>query len=321
MFIVDGLQCGIYDRQELEFLVKSDVRCITITAAFWEDALETMDNIVKWHELELEHPDLIKVVRSYADIENVRNAGDRVAVIIGTQNSTPLNDRLGFVELFRDMGLLVMQLTYNQQNAIATGCYEPVDSGLTEFGKEVVAEMNRVGMLVDLSHVADKSTRDAIDASSRPVAINHANPMRFFEHPRNKSDETLRALASNGGVIGLTPYSNIAGEWATTEEKFCRMLVETAEAFGIEHVGLGTDLHPGIGAENLTWMRRGRWSRKDRKGAALYPVPPEYVTAADQLAPIAEYLRSHGLLSETEIDAVMTDNWLRVYAKAFDRQD
>ena len=104
------------------------------------------------------------------------------------------------------MGAVFMQLTYNNQSLLATGCYEENDSGVTRMGKEVIKEMNRVGVIIDMSHSADKSTFDAINLSEKPIAITHANPLFWHKAKRNKSDDILRALGESGGMLGLSLY-------------------------------------------------------------------------------------------------------------------
>ena len=113
---------------------------------------------------------------------------------MGFQNADLFEGRIRFVELFAELGVRVIQLTYNNQNELGGSCYEDDDSGLSRFGREVVREMNRAGMLVDCSHVGDRTTLDAIKASKEPLAVTHANPDRLFPHKRNKTDEVLKAL-------------------------------------------------------------------------------------------------------------------------------
>jgi membrane dipeptidase len=317
MLFIDGLECSVYDRDIFKQLRQSEISAVTITAAFWEDALETMDELGHWSDLARENADLITIARTAEDIEAAAAAG-RTAIILGVQNSTPLNDRLRFVELFHAMGLRVLQLTYNNQNAIGGSCYEPADSGLSRFGREVVREMNRVGMLVDLSHVGDRTSADAIAASATPVAITHANPRSLIDHPRNKSDDVLRALADRGGVLGLATYNNIAGEYASSPAHWVDMVCRTIDLIGIDHVAIGTDLGQKSGERELDWMRRGRWTRDPQRGAALGAVPPqEWFRSAADFPVIKNALTESGRLGDTEIAAILGDNWMRVYRAAF----
>lgn len=317
MLLIDGLECSSFDREIFAELQAAGVSAVTITAAFWEDALETMDELGRWSDRARENADLILLARSAADIETAAATG-RTAIVIGVQNSSPINDRLRFIELFHRMGLRVMQLTYNNQNAVGGSCYEPEDGGLTRFGHEVVREMNRVGMLVDLSHVGDRTSLEAIEASSVPVAITHANPRSLIDHPRNKADFVLRALADHSGVLGLATYNNIAGEFAASPARWAEMVARTAELIGIEHIGIGTDLGQKSGPGHLDWMRKGRWTRDAQPGAALSEVPPqEWFTRPDDFSVMREALVATGSFADPELAAFLGENWMRLYRTVF----
>ncbi|KUN17631.1 peptidase M19 [Streptomyces corchorusii] len=327
MYFIDGLECGRYDRRVLaEFtrrvlaeFTKGGMAAVTITLSFWEDALETMDAIAAWNDLARANSDLVTIARTAEDIVAAADSG-RTAVVLGSQNSSPVNDRLGFVELFTDMGLRVMQLTYNNQNAIGGSCYEPHDSGVSRFGREVIAEMNRVGMLVDLSHVGERTSFDAIKASDHPLAITHANPRSLYDHPRNKSDDLLRALAAGGGVLGLATYNNICGPYAQSPQAWCDMVARTVDLIGIDAVAIGTDLGQNSGPDRLEWMRKGKWTRSEQPGASLpgTPAPPqEWLRSTLQFPDIAAALRESGRFNEAEIEAITGGNWLRLYRQVF----
>jgi len=136
-----------------------------------------------------------------------------------------------------------MQLTYNNQSLLATGCYEEGDSGVTRFGREVIKEMNRVGMIIDMSHSAEHSTLQTIELSQRPIAITHANPFRWHQALRNKSDDVLKALGHSGGMLGFSMYPfHLNNGPDCTLDDFCGMIMDTAELIGIDHIGIGSDL-------------------------------------------------------------------------------
>ena len=136
-----------------------------------------------------------------------------------------------------------MQLTYNNQSLLATGCYEKNDSGVTNFGKEAIKEMNRVGIVVDMSHSAEKSTLDAIEISQKPIAITHANPTFWFEAKRNKSTELLKVLSASGGMLGLSLYAHhLKGGTNCKIESFCEMVARTVEIMGINNAVSYTNL-------------------------------------------------------------------------------
>ena len=320
-YVIDGLQCGRYDRDLLVRMRDDGLRAATITASFWEDALETMDALARWNDLVRENTDVALIVRSGADVDEAV-ASNRIGIVLGTQNSSLFNDRLGFVEHFWNMGVRIVQLTYNIQNAIGSSCYEPHDSGLSRFGAEVVEEMNRVGMVVDLSHVGDRTSFEAIEASARPVAINHANAKSIYDHARNKDARTLDALVANGGVLGVCTYNNIAGEWSATLDGSAELIAKHVELLGIDHVGYGSDLDPNAPADNIAWMRNGRWSRKVQHGASRPDIaapPAAWIDNFDfhKFGAVRDRLVERGLLTASEAEQVFFGNFRRLYGEGF----
>jgi microsomal dipeptidase-like Zn-dependent dipeptidase len=297
--LIDGLQCGHFTRESFEELRRGEVGCVTVTCGFWEGAVETMDLVGRWRAMARRDADLIRLVRTAAGIREAAADG-RVAVLLGSQNAELLDGRIAFVELFAEMGIRVIQLTYNNQNALGGSCYETEDSGLARFGREVVREMNRAGILVDLSHVGNRTTLDAIRHSQQPVAITHANADRLFPHKRNKTDDVLHALRDNGGVIGCATYRNITGdEFCRSVEAWCGMVART----------------------DYDWMRMGRWTRGTDGGAGPLNsegrVPPaDWFTEIHHIGRIPAGLKSVGFNND-EIAKLTHGNWLRLYAAVF----
>lgn len=320
-YVIDGLQCGRYDRELLTRLRDGGVGAVTITASFWEDALETMDVITEWNDLERNHSDVVLIARTGTDIDRAI-ASNRVAVVLGTQNSSLFNDRIGYIEHFWNMGVRIVQLTYNVQNAIGASCYEPKDTGLSRFGYEVVDEMNRLGMIVDLSHVGEQTSFDAIEASTRPVAINHANARSIYDHARNKGAKVLDALVANGGILGVCTYNNIAGEYAATLDGSAELISKHVELLGIDHVAYGSDLDPNSPEDNIAWMRNGRWSRQVQHGASrpdIAPPPEAWIDNFDfpKFGLVRDRLVERGLLTASEAEQVFFGNWKRMYDEGF----
>lgn len=319
--IVDALQCGNFDRAVFEALLSGGAGCVTVTCGFYEGPLETMDIIGKMLDLVRENSDIVEVARTADDVRRISDSG-RLAVVLGSQNSDCLGNRINFVELFAAMGLRVMQLTYNIQNPLATGCYEPNDSGLTTFGREVIAEMNRVGILLDLSHVGSRSTLDAIKASSMPVAVTHASADSVYKHKRNKSDEILHALRDTGGVIGCPTYRHIIGdEVCKSIENWGNMVGRIVDIIGIDHVGIGTDLSHNVTEEGYLWMYKGYHTRFIQFGAPKVPSlkpaePPAFLKGPGEIGILKEGLRLTGFNDE-EVEKIASGNWLRVYGQTF----
>ena len=319
--IIDGLQCGYFNRDIFNELRRGDVAAVTVTLGFWEGAVESLDAIGRWREFARQNADIVVIARTGAEVEAICKDG-RIAVLLGFQNSNLLDGRITFVELFADLGVRVIQLTYNNQNELGGSCYEAQDSGLARFGKEVVREMNRVGVLVDCSHVGNRTTLDTIRHSQMPIAITHANADSVFAHSRNKTDDVLRALRDNGGVIGCAAYRNITGDYfCSSVDRWCEMVAKTVEIAGIDHVAIGTDRGHGHTDKDRDWMRKGRWTRGVDYGAgsASRPggVPPaDWFKDLHQLGDVTAALRRSGF-SQEETDKITHANWLRLYRAVF----
>jgi membrane dipeptidase len=175
-----------------------------------------------------------------ADFERIKAAG-KVGVIVGLQNADQFRT-VDDVKLFHSLGMRCAQLTYNEQNLIGSGCTERVDGGVSDFGSEIIAQMNQAGMLVDVSHCGDKTTLDGIELSRKPVAISHANCRALVEHPRLKTDEAIRKMAAKGGVMGVTGVRMfVRDREPTTIEHLVDHIDHVVKLVGIEHVGIGSD--------------------------------------------------------------------------------
>ncbi|WP_434361157.1 dipeptidase [Parasalinivibrio latis] len=259
--IIDGLQYCRWDRSYFETLKASGITAVHATLVYHETARETLTRFAEWNLLFEQNSDLIMPIMDMDDVARAKTEG-KVGIFFGAQNCSPIDDEIGLIEVMRKQGLLIMQLTYNNQSLLATGCYEREDSGVTRFGKQAIEEMNRVGMIVDMSHSAERSTLEAIDLSSRPICISHANPAAAHGALRNKSEEVIKSLTARGGLIGFSLYPfHLPGGSGCTLEAFCQMVADTAELVGVEHLGIGSDLCLNQPQSVLEWMRNGRWSK------------------------------------------------------------
>jgi microsomal dipeptidase-like Zn-dependent dipeptidase len=245
--------------------------------AYHEDFDEVKKNVHDWGDRFDRFSDLILHGKTFYDIEKAKQE-NKTAIFFGFQNCSPIEDDINLVKSVHDMGAVFMQLTYNNQSLLATGCYESNDSGVTRMGKEVIKEMNRVGIVVDMSHSAEKSSLDAIEISEKPIAITHANPSFWHNAKRNKSNDLLKALADSGGMIGLSMYPHHLLDGSNcTLESFCTMVAKTAELIGVEHIGIGSDLCLNQPDSVVDWMRNGTWTKtKDfGEGSAEQPSFPK----------------------------------------------
>ena len=260
-YVIDGLQYANWSEKIFKEMREGHVDGVHVTITYHENFRETVLQIEKWNRFFEQFPDLIFQGRTAVDLELARET-ERTAIYFGSQNPSCIEDDIGLVEILHTLGLRFMQLTYNNQSLLATGCYEADDTGLTRMGREVVSEMNRVGLVVDMSHSGERSTLDVIDHSSRPIAITHANPS--FWHPalRNKTDEVLKALGESGGMLGFSIYPHhLKNSSNCSIQSFCDMVAQTIDLMGEDNVGIGTDLCQDQPDSVVEWMRVGRWTK------------------------------------------------------------
>ena len=318
--IIDALQSSNWNREIFQSLVDSGLDAVHVTVAYWHDCRETLSAIGKWQRWFRENDDLILQVKTIADIDAAITS-NRTGIVLGFQNSSSIEDDLALVETFHTLGVRIMQLTYNNQSLVGTGYCEKNDSGLTIFGRNVVSEMNRLGMIVDVSHTSEKTCMEAIEYSERPIAITHANPRSFHDVGRNKSDDLLVELAQSGGMIGFSLYPlHLAGETDCSLDSFCSMVARCAELIGVKHLGLGTDLCLGWGPEQLEYMRSGTWNDPDRSSdlpPARWPQYPRWFRKNEDLHNIANGLRRTGFV-EDEVRMIMGGNWYGFFRDGFE---
>jgi len=321
MLIIDALQYVNWTRKLFEEAKAGGVTAIHVTISYWENTEATLANIGDWRQRFREHSDLIMPVRVGEDIRKAKAIG-KIGIILGFQNCSPIEDDLRKVEMLHEQGVRIMQLTYNNQSLLATGCYEEGDSGVTRFGREVIKEMNRVGMIIDMSHSAEYSTLQAIELSERPIAITHANPSRWHSALRNKSDDLLKALGENGGMLGFSMYPfHLNNGPDCTLDDFCGMIMDTADRMSIDNIGIGSDLCQNWGYEKLEWMRSGTWTFKPDYGEgsasnADWPRQPDWFASSLDFDNIIRGLSDVGFAAG-DIEKIMGLNWLNFFEDGF----
>lgn len=324
MIVIDGLQYSNWSREIFEQLREGGVTMVHATIVYHEQIRETLMRVAEWNRQFEQHGDLIMPVRSAADIRRAKAEG-KVGVMFGAQNCSPIEDDIGMVEVMRDLNLMIMQLTYNNQSLLACGCYEAVDSGVTRFGRQVIKEMNRVGMVVDMSHSAERSTLEAIEISERPIVISHANPLSFHDAKRNKSNTVLKALAESGGLLGFSAYPfHLKNGPDCTLEEYCDMIADTADLMGVDRLGIGTDLCQNQPLSVLEWMRNGRWSKSMDYGEgsssnADWPRPLSWFRDSRDFPNLTQGLLTRGF-SQQDVAKIMGLNWLNFLDDALQPQ-
>lgn len=316
--VIDGLVVSKWERSIFEDMRKGGITAANCTVSVWEDFKATVHNIAELKALIRANADLLVLVRTMADIEAAKRAG-KTGIILGFQNAHAIEDHLGHVEAFGDMGVRVVQLCYNTQNLVGTGCYER-DGGLSGFGREVVAEMNRVGIAIDLSHVGPKTSKDAILESKKPVTYSHCLPTGLKKHPRNKTDEQLRFIADHGGLIGVTMFSPFLKRGIdSTVEDYVEAIGYVINLVGEESVGIGTDHTQGHGQEFFDWIThdKGRGRRLTDFGIVLNP---RGIRTIGEMPNLTEAMERAGWKA-SRIAKVIGGNWLRFFEDVWGPRD
>jgi membrane dipeptidase len=260
--VIDGL---VYHCDgDVSDLKAGGIDALNITTCHFEaDFPEACAEIARWRGI-IDRPGSPWLqIETAADFDRARSAG-KIGIIMGWQNSRPVADELDRLYFFRRLGLRIMQLTYNFRNALGDGCLEPEEAGLTLLGKDAVRLMNELGIAIDLSHVGQRTMWGAIEHSTQPVLITHANARALANLERNKTDDIVKAVAAKGGVIGASIYGPMCWNQDPARkpaiDDYVRHLEYLVELAGPEHVSFGTDLATGTNFERMAF-ERGHWRR------------------------------------------------------------
>jgi len=316
-FKIDNLQYSNWSRKIFEINREAGLDAVHVTIVYHEDFDELQVVINTWNKHFEENHDLIFLGKNFKDIEKAKSE-NKTAIFYGFQNCSPIEDDIGLIEKVHEQGCRFMQLTYNNQSLLATGCYEKNDSGVTNFGKEAIKEMNRVGIVIDMSHSAEKSTLDAIEISEKPIAITHANPSFWHSAKRNKSNELLKNLSDSGGMLGLSLYAHHLKDGTNcTLESFCEMTAKTAEIMGVKNIGIGSDLCLNQPNKVVEWMRNGTWAKAKNYGEGTknkpgFPKQPDWFIDARGFKNLENGLKKAGFNQE-EVSGILGNNWYNFY--------
>ena len=316
---IDGCQYCNWSEKIFRQLREGRADAVVVTICYHEDFRETVQNLIDWNRRFERYSELIMPATSAADVTRAR-ASNRTAILFALQNCSPIEDDIGLVAILAQLGVRVMQLTYNNQSLLGSGCYEQIDGGISRMGREVIVEMNRVGIVIDLSHSGERTCLEAIDLSSRPVAITHANPSWWHAVPRNKSDAVLKALSARGGMLGLSLYPHhLANGSDCTLDSFTGMVADLVSRIGIDHIGIGSDLCQDQPDSVVEWMRVGRWTKSSPDvglGKAVFPPQPKWFRDNRDFPGLRTGLSERGF-SAPEVDKLLGDNWLDFFTRSF----
>ena len=319
--VIDCLQYANWSPKVFKQMREGNVDCVHVTIAYHENFRETVLNLEKWNTYFSKYSDLIVQAFNAEDIVKTKRE-KKTSIIFGFQNPSPIEDDIGLIEIWQKLGIKFMQLTYNNQSLLASGCYETNDAGISRMGKEVIKEMNRVGMVIDMSHSSERSTLEAIEHSSKPISITHANPSFWHPAKRNKSNTILKCLSESGGMLGLSLYPHHLKNGSMCElNDFCDMIARTVDLMGIKNIGIGSDLCQDQPDTIVEWMRNGRWTKDTDFGEGSienpgFPKQPNWFKDNRDFNNISKGLKKVGLSSEN-IKDIMGRNWLNFFKKSF----
>ena len=269
------------------------------------------------------HPEAFMKVKGVADIRRAKELR-RLGLIPGFQDATMLESDVSRVDLFHQLGVRIIQLTYNVRNLLGDGCLEPANAGLSAFGRAVVTRMNHVGMLVDVSHCGRQTTLDAIAHASRPIAATHSSCAALNDVPRSKTDDQIRRLAAKGGVIGIymMPFLRASGQ--PTSEDFIRHIEHAINVAGEDHVGVGSDnsitpltLSPEFRALHAGFVKQRRAQGISAPGEDenVFNHVPD-LDSPRRMDLIADRLSARGH-SSARIEKIIGGNWLRLFSEVW----
>jgi membrane dipeptidase len=322
--IIDGLgEIHVqYDAKLIDEIRASGLRGCVVTvgnpALQGASAFEDMKREIDAYDSHVKaHPDrFIKATRT-ADIDTAAER-NRIALLYYTQNASPVGDDVERLRALYDLGVRIVQLTYNTRNLVGDGCLERTNSGLSTFGLALVERMNAMGILIDLSHCGMATTMEGISASAKPVAITHAGCRAVYDHPRNKTDEALRALADRGGVVGIYQINPYLGpNERNTLDDYMRHIDHAVRTAGIDHVGIGSDREhrriPDTEEEKQKLIAELSRLRPVTSATFRWPFFLSELNHPRRMETIAAGLSARGYSSE-DVDKILGGNFRRLFA-------
>tara|TARA_Y100001970_G_scaffold253830_1_gene328933 strand:- start:4025 stop:5005 length:981 start_codon:yes stop_codon:yes gene_type:complete len=314
---IDNLQYCNWSRDIFLINREAGLNAVHVTLVYHEDFDEFLERVKEWDKFFKENSDLIFLGKTFEDIIKAQS-DNKTAIFFGFQNCSPIEDDINLIEKVHEHGCRFMQLTYNNQSLLATGCYEKNDSGVTNFGREAIKEMNRLGIVVDMSHSGEKSTLDAIEISEKPIAITHANPSFWHDALRNKSDFLLKKLSESGGMLGLSLYAHHLKNGTNCKlDSFCEMVARTSEIMEPNNIGIGSDLCLNQPNSVVEWMRNGTWAKNKNYGEGSknkpgFPQQPDWFLDARGFNNLEIGLKKVGFNNQ-EVNGILGNNWFNFY--------
>lgn len=314
---IGGICCSDDTAEALKIVRESGVTAMKTTMGGFEGSFEeTVGEIAAVQKLVGHFPDHFLRVTRHDDLERAKRE-HKLALILSFEASSMLGDKPDRIETFRNLDVLVMQLSYNRRSPFGCGCLDGDTDGVTSLGREAIARMNSLGVALDLSHANVATTKDGIAASTKPVVITHAGCRAVFEHPRNKTDREMKAMADRGGVMGIYMLPFLTEDTRQPMlADFMRHLTHALDVCGEDHVGIGTDLSvAALTDEDIAYLMKYLEERRKKGIAAPGENRPLYIPDLNtprRLERVADAMQKQGYGSRT-IEKVLGLNFSRVY--------
>lgn len=299
----------------LDRLLESNYRVVSITIAAHSDGFEkALEMMFQYFNLLQVASDRTIHIKRVADIERAQREG-KVGILFGFQTPTPIDHYFYRWTIFQQLGLRICELSYMERNIMADGCFEPENRGLTFYGIQAVQEMNRLGIVVDLSHLGEQSSLEAMERSTKPCIFSHSNAKGVTPSQRNITDEQIKLLASKGGVMGFTPHAFMSyKEWGKrpTLSDYLDHFEYVANLVGTDHLGIGSDMFESY--SKFSW---------ETSTKLFYPSPWFYETVFNEGFYRIEHIKDviRGLVdrgfSDKDIRRILGGNFMRVFQEVW----
>ncbi len=318
--VIDGLVAAQPSGRFAQDLIRAGITACNFTVVSnREDTITALNKIAQFYWLLEQYPQHTLLVETSKDIERAKQQG-KLGVILGFQGTGPLGLNVSLIRIFRRLGVRIIQLAYNESSPFAAGCLEPSNGGLTSLGIQAIQEMNRLNVMIDLSHVGYRSCMEAIELSNAPVIFSHSNPRALQSNPRNIPDDLIRACAAKDGVIGLATFSAFVGDTKGGRhpglDEFFRQMDHVLSLVGADHVAIGTDIFhdPTDGV----WWRAvtGRLYPEVSQGMTYETHNVAGFMQQTDFPAVARAMMHHGYDDDT-VRKIIGGNWLCVYRKVW----
>lgn len=320
--VIDGTCPLLNDETYADWWIEGGATAAAPTVGAFERAGGTLKNLARWRRIIAQDERLV-LVRSAADIERAKADG-RFGIIFHFQSTMPIEDDLNLVDVFKDLGVGMIQLAYNTKNRVGDGAEERTNAGLSHFGVRLIERLNEARVIIDCSHTGERTTLEAIERSDAPVVFSHANAKALRPSARTISDQQIRAAAETGGLVGIVGYPAFVSDSPhPTLDEFIAHIDYVVNLAGIDHVGLGIDYFPGqdgvasLETAEATYrnaVASGRWKPES------YPPPPYHYPAGIEtprtLPNLTRRLLERGY-SEDDTKKIIGGNWLRVFREVW----